>query len=62
MERATFLMESLMHGESYLGWVDSRPFSDFPKKRKEKESKNRYLSDEIRFRVRLQILNPDFKI
>ena len=36
----------------------SNPFSDFPKKRKEREFKNRYLSVEIRFQISHSIVNP----
>ena len=39
----------------------SNPFSDFPKKRKERESKNRYLSFEIRFQISRSIANSKFK-
>ena len=37
------------------------PFSDFPNRRKERKSKNRYLSVEIRFQISRSIANPKFK-
>ena len=39
----------------------SNPFSDFPKRWKERESKNRYLNVEIRFQISRSIANPKFK-
>ena len=36
----------------------SNPFSDFPKKWKEREFKNRYLGVEIRFRISRLVVNP----
>ena len=36
----------------------SNSFSDFPKRRKERKSKNRYLCGKIRFRISRSIANP----